>query len=211
MPFAALGQDFCEGNFDYDSDQDGTDAVVFKSDYGRSLLKNPCPPDGLAPVPKTGQTISYGGDGDDGDLQKGVIWPVPRFTDNADGTVLDHLTGLIWLKNANCFGTRTWGQAISDCYGLFATHCGLSDGSVAGDWRLPNRRELFSLIDESTITPALPAGHPFTNVQIDSYWTSNSRGGLVTYQAWSVSMVIGAMAYEPEIVEHYVWPVRGGH
>jgi hypothetical protein len=32
----------------------------------------------------------------------GVAWPNPRFTDNSDGTVTDNLTGLIWLKNANC-------------------------------------------------------------------------------------------------------------
>ncbi|NIO71941.1 MAG: hypothetical protein GTN71_23690, partial [Anaerolineae bacterium] len=34
-----------------------------------------------APVPKTGQTTLYT-TGDDGDLQKGVAWPTPRFTDN---------------------------------------------------------------------------------------------------------------------------------
>ena len=36
--------------------------------------------------------------------KKGVAWPNPRFTDNGNGTVTDNLTGLIWLKNANCFG-----------------------------------------------------------------------------------------------------------
>ena len=55
---------------------------------------------------KTGQTVSYAL-GDDGDLQKGVMWPVPRFTDNGSGTVTDNLTGLIWLKDANCFGSQT--------------------------------------------------------------------------------------------------------
>jgi hypothetical protein len=30
--------------------------------------------------------------------------PDPRFIDNQDGTVTDRLTGLIWLKNTNCFG-----------------------------------------------------------------------------------------------------------
>jgi hypothetical protein len=35
--------DYCEGNFDNDSDQDGTDAFVFKSDFGRSSLLDPCP------------------------------------------------------------------------------------------------------------------------------------------------------------------------
>jgi hypothetical protein len=61
----------------------------------------------LAPVPKTGQKTSYP-PGDDGDLAKGVAWPNPRFTDNGDGTITDNLTGLIWLKNANCFGLRNW-------------------------------------------------------------------------------------------------------
>ncbi len=43
---------------------------------------------------KTGQTTSYYS-GDDGDLQKGVSWPSPRFADNDNGTVTDNLTGLI--------------------------------------------------------------------------------------------------------------------
>ena len=111
---------------------DGSDAFTFKEDFGRSLLKNPCPPDGSAPVPKTGQTTSYTL-GDDGDLEKGVPWPNPRFTDNEDGTVTDNLTGLLWLKNANCFGSTTWSQAVSYCNGLASGSCGLTDDSDAGD------------------------------------------------------------------------------
>jgi len=34
---------FCEGNFDFDLDVDGNDASKFKTDFGRSGLKNPCP------------------------------------------------------------------------------------------------------------------------------------------------------------------------
>jgi hypothetical protein len=72
-------------------------------------------PSNFAPVPKTGQTtcwdehgepINCEGTGQDGELQKGVPWPDPRFTDNADGTVTDNLTGLIWLRNADCFGGK---------------------------------------------------------------------------------------------------------
>ena len=47
-----------------------------------------------------------------------MAWPNPRFTDNSDGTVTDNLTGLIWLKDANCFGDRTWISALSDANGL---------------------------------------------------------------------------------------------
>ncbi|MCX5871430.1 MAG: hypothetical protein NTY00_12575 [Deltaproteobacteria bacterium] len=49
-----------------------------------------------APVAKTGQT-TLSMPGDDGALQKGVSVS-GRFKDNGDGTVTDHLTGLIWLK-----------------------------------------------------------------------------------------------------------------
>jgi hypothetical protein len=52
-------------------------------------------------VEVTGQTASFA-DGDDGDIQAGVPFPIPRFTDQGDGTVKDNLTHLIWLKNANC-------------------------------------------------------------------------------------------------------------
>ncbi|MGB8579455.1 MAG: hypothetical protein WCD47_01425 [Candidatus Sulfotelmatobacter sp.] len=47
----------------------------------------------------TGQTVSYAS-GDDGALKKGVAWPGPRFADNQDGTVMDNLTGLVWMQDA---------------------------------------------------------------------------------------------------------------
>ena len=42
---------------------------------------------GSVQLPQTGQTTSYA-TGDDGDLERGVAWPVPRFTDQGDGTVM---------------------------------------------------------------------------------------------------------------------------
>ena len=77
----------------------------------------------------------------------GVPWPDPRFTDNGDGTVTDNLTGLIWLKYANCFGETNWHDALDASNNLTNGQCGLSDGSNLGDWRLPNEGELGSLID----------------------------------------------------------------
>ena len=38
-----LAQDICEGNFDCDQDVDGTDAALFKEDFGRSSFNNLCP------------------------------------------------------------------------------------------------------------------------------------------------------------------------
>jgi len=146
-----------------------------------------------APVPKTGQTTSYA-PGDDGDLEKGVAWPTPRFIDNGNGTVTDNLTGLIWLKNANCFGKRTWTQALSDANTLNSGECGLGDGSSEGDWRLPNVRELQSLVDYGRYSPALPSGHPFTGVQSSLYWSSTSFAPNTSY-AWLVSLYDGYVGF----------------
>jgi hypothetical protein len=171
-----------------------------------------------APVPKTGQTESYA-TGDDGDLEKGVTWPSPRFTDNGDGTVTDNLTGLIWLKNANCFGIRTWAEALADANGLGAGYCGLVDGSSAGDWRLPNVRELHSLVHHSVYAPAVPnaagtgkwtAGDPFTAVLSDLYWSSSTYAGNPDY-AWAVGLYGGDVGYYYKTgATGFVWPVRGG-
>ncbi len=170
-----LAQEPCTADFDCNGNVDANDVSTFLSQFGRNPYNNPCPDcydspcpcssqgcDPPAPVPKTGQTTVYGSR-DDGYWQQalGVEWPNPRFTDNGDGTVTDNLTALIWLKNTNCFGVRTWNNALSDCNGLENGECGLTDGSSAGDWRLPNRFELESLLDIGNYNPALPSGLPF--------------------------------------------------
>lgn len=159
-------------------------------------------------VPKTGQTTSYAS-GDDGYLEKGVSWPSPRFTDNSNGTVKDNLTGLIWLKNANAFDKRNWATALSDCATLNSGEAGLSDGSVEGDWRLPNVRELHSLIDYGRINPALPSGHPFTYVQMANYWSSSTTEGL-TGSTWCVYLGYGSVYYYDKKLTLNVLPLRGG-
>lgn len=160
-----------------------------------------------AAVPKTGQTTSYA-TGDDGDLERGVAWPSTRFTDTGNGTVVDNLTGLIWLKNANCFGLQTWANALSAANTLNSGECGLTDGSAEGAWRLPNVREMQSLIDYGRSNPALPSGHPFSGVQSGYHWTSTSNAG-VTSVAWHVDLNFGNMNASFKTITYYVWPVRG--
>jgi len=162
-----------------------------------------------APVEKTGQTTLFV-TGDDGDLKKGVAWPVPRFTDNVDGTVTDNLTGLIWLKNANRFNAREWSNALSNCNTLADDGSNLTDDSVAGDWRLPNVKELQSLIDYGSFDPALPSGHPFTGVVSNYYWSSTTVADF-TGVAWGVNLGNGYVYYDDKVgFSFYVWPVRGG-
>ena len=172
-----------------------------------------------AAVERTGQTKSYE-TGDDGDLQKGVAWPSPRFTDNANGTVTDNLTGLIWLQDANCVtffssdntgqNSRYWNVALTATNLLASGYCGLSDGSSAGDWRLPNIKELQSLIDCSRHSPALPSGHPFTAVQNSSYWSSTTYAYSTT-SSWQMNMGAGGEGTAGKGSTLLVWPVRGGY
>ena len=162
----------------------------------------------VAPVAKTGQTESTTA-GDDGDLEKGVNWPDPRFKDNGDGTVTDQLTGLIWLKDANPCGKKKWGEAIVFCNNLCSGRAGLRDDSYPGDWRLPNLRELYSLVDFSNYNPALPPENPFVGQQSSLYWSSTvdvgSAGG-----AWLVNFYRGYVGVYYQAGEYYVHPVRSG-
>ena len=171
-------------------------------------------------LPQTGQTTCYDENGNvidcantgqDGDIQAGVDWPSPRFVDNGDGTVTDHLTGLIWLKNAGCAGTMPWNNAVTYCNNLSSGSCGLMDGSVAGDWRLPNVVELESQVNaESSNSATWLNSQGFTNVQSSHYWsaTTNASG---TSSAWVVSMLYGNVLYDHKTgSSYYVWPVRGG-
>lgn len=146
----------------------------------------------LVALAQTGQHASYAS-GDDGALAAGVAWPANRFTDNGDGTVSDSLTGLTWLKTAGCFAPTVWATALADVNGLASGACGLSDGSKAGDWRLPNIGELESMIDASMSNPALPAGNPFTGVSASIYWSSTAYygGEEGTTNAWAVRLADG--------------------
>jgi hypothetical protein len=163
-----------------------------------------------APVAKTGQTVSVA-PGDDGALRKGVPWPNPRFTDNNNGTVTDKLTGLIWLKNANCLqDIRGWQEVLQFANSLASGACGLSDGSRSGDWRVPNRNELASLLDLSKRTPALPTGHPFTNFQVDKYWTSTSFVPFSAANVWLVDFSDGSLPVGTIVNFRYSQFVRDG-
>ncbi|MCA9669684.1 MAG: DUF1566 domain-containing protein [Myxococcales bacterium] len=168
----------------------------------------------------TGQGASYAV-GDDGDTNAGVSWPSPRFADNSDGTVTDQLTGLSWLKDANCMRTQysasdsdgrvSWQQALDFV-------AGINDGTYAScgagksDWRLPNRRELHSLTDHGAQTAgALPSGHPFDNVDVGSspgYWSSTTYTSLPSW-AWFWNPKYGDVSGAPKNGTRTVWPVRG--
>lgn len=161
-------------------------------------------------LPRTGSTYDNpAAIGDDAELQVGVQWPVPRFVDNLDGTVTDRLTKLVWLKNVTCLGSTYWIHALELCNTLQSGMCGLTDDSVQGDWRLPNRNELSSLYDASPTPQGIPDGHPFINLFEGKYWTSTIAASNFPAEAWYVSFYDGRVQYEGAVAgNNYAWPVR---
>jgi hypothetical protein len=156
-------------------------------------------------VPKTGQKSSFA-EGDDGYWQKGIPQPTDRFIDNGDGTVTDTFTKLMWTKDAQQIaGEMNWPAAIDACNILI----------FAGyeDWRMPNVREMLSLIDYGFYNPALTPGHPFINVPPypGRYWTSTTIASGTT-EAIHVPIVNGAVnSFNKETNYRFVWAVRGGY
>ncbi|MBU0680657.1 MAG: DUF1566 domain-containing protein [Proteobacteria bacterium] len=173
----------------------------------------------------TGAVIACAGTGQDGELLTGVIWPTPRFIDNGDGTVTDNLTGLMWMTEANCIGNVNpafdadgtagdgivlWQHGLDFVTAVNATTYDCNVTISYTDWRLPNRKELLSLIDFGQSNPALPSGHPFTGVVSSDYWTSSSAVTLPD-DAWCVNFQYGYSSAKLKGVSPVlVWPVRAG-
>ncbi|MFP3983828.1 MAG: DUF1566 domain-containing protein [Desulfurivibrionaceae bacterium] len=151
----------------------------------------------------TGQEINCSGSGQDGEYRAGLCCPEPRFEVQGE-TVLDNLTGLIWSRNANPNDFPvTWQEAL-DLVGEMNDNGFLG----AGDWRLPNRRELKSLISYQDKKPCLPGGHPFTNTFLNWYWTSTSAAINPAY-AWYIHLEGARMFYGRKNQNYLFWPVRG--
>ncbi len=98
-------------------------------------------------IPDTGQVRTYANGGEIAYPERGTAWDgqdgqyavhPPRHRDNADGTVTDLVTGLIWQQQPD-FVKRTQKEAER-----YAARLVLAGNR---DWRLPTITELFSIAD----------------------------------------------------------------
>lgn len=160
--------------------------------------------------------------GGDGPLRTGCPNDADRFTVSPDDTVTDHCTGLQWQRfavdrdgdNAITAADKfTWCEALKYCEEL----------SFAGrtDWRLPNVRELESLIDYGRVSPAIDplfglkgggAGDGGGGVADTSngFWSSTTNASLGT-TAWVMDFDTGSSeGFMAKANTFFVRPVRGG-
>lgn len=110
-----------------------------------------------------------------------AVTPDSRYTLNGNGTATDKVTGLIWQRcnygnswdGNSCIGSTlyySWADALA-----YAENDSFADHS---DWRLPNIKELASIVEESCFNPAINLTiFPNTTTQ---YWSSTPVGSAVS-------------------------------
>jgi hypothetical protein len=127
----------------------------------------------------------------------------PRFivlSNMNSAAVLDRETGLVWERAPEAL-PRTQFLARSACNRLTL-------GTRKG-WRLPTLQEMLTLFDgdpANTSSPRLPPGHPFINIQVESYWTSTfheNQGGAAVF------LGNGNISFNGSAIENLQWCVRG--
>ncbi len=112
--------------------------------------------------------------------------------------VLDHRTALLWQDTASP-SPMAWESAVTYC-------AALSLGDM-NDWRLPNKKELESIIDYGREAPSIDT--TFQNTSSEEYWTSTTRTGY-DGQAWTVNFYSGYVQYADKTQNRSVRCVRGG-
>lgn len=163
-------------------------------------------------LPKTGQEIYYT-DGDDGYYYAGW-WKGRSYANNktrfitktldGDDVVIDLATGLMWAADGNAAGCKngsitTWGGALSYAEAL--------DFAGFTDWRLPNIRELFSIVDFGRYNPAIDETF-FRSTYSEEYWSSTTFTDY-TGAAWYILFTVGLTTYQAKYQPNRLRCVRG--
>ena len=122
--------------------------------------------------------------------------PDPRFTDNGDGTLLDNLTGLTWMKDMTAPGEMTWSQALD-----YAAQLNSQAYLGRTNWVVPNSTQLLSLAEFSGNT-LLPSASGPTEAQsplIKGPFTSTP------YETWTATtFMLSSMLNYAETVKFLI-------
>jgi len=174
--------------------------------------------------PATGQTTSFTA-GDDGALRRGAGL---RYQDNGDGTITDMNTGLMWERKSGEAGLHyhddhfVWTPGPGSVWEWLALVNAENGGAgYAGhtDWRLPNLRELQSIVNYENSGPAIGsefnmACAPGCTVAACSctepapLWTSTTFTADPTL-AWLVDFANGFVVNDAKTAAWHVRAVRG--
>ena len=123
---------------------------------------------------------------------------------NGDTEVKDSQTGLIWQR---CSLGQTWSG--TSCTGTAATYNWVNTLQTAknmgNDWRVPNVKELDSLVEEACYDAAINETY-FPNT-VGSYWSSSPVAYASGY-AWIVDLDNGNNYNVPKSYDNYVRLVR---
>jgi len=114
--------------------------------------------------------------------------------DNGNGSVTDFDTGLVWQQlDDNVL--HDWNAAISYCNGL----------ALAGksDWRLPNIKELSSIVDYRVDRPSIDKVF-FPDTKVFSYWSASSDAS-DNDSAWAVRFERGYTGTGLKIYTDYAY------
>ena len=136
--------------------------------------------------------------------------PANRFADNSDGTVVDRATGLMWARcPEGLYGT----DCANGGAGIFTWEAALTrarDSGLAGytDWRLPNVKELASLVEERCISPAINLA-VFPNTPSSYFWSASPAGA--SNYVWVVHFSNGYAWYYPIYSGFVYYGNRLGH
>ena len=153
------------------------------------------------------------------------------YRDNGDGTISDLNTGLMWEKKSNDGSvhdvnkTFVWSSLVTDTVWDWIDAINTKEGNGIGfagfnDWRLPNVRELLSIIDYGRLNPSVdpafnnnvsPGCTVFTcsATQTPPYWSSTTVA-TVDLDVWTVDFVAGHVVAGLKSESHFVRAVRGG-
>jgi hypothetical protein len=120
--------------------------------------------------------------------------PLAKFQLNADGTALDKTTQLLWSR---CLVGQSWDSASRSCSGtpqqLDWSEALLESkrSTLAGfsTWRLPNAKEILTLIERSCVDPAINLT-AFPSSRSENIWTGTTTLNEAE-RAWAIAMYSG--------------------